>query len=277
MIAGIDTLAFVMSQTSITPRVSGARLPVTGMAAVLLAFKRAAVSQCHPRMLFALLMPFLIMFVFALLLFWLAWTPLTAWLDAKLHAWSLISDIDTWLIEVGLFSFQLWLIPLVAALILLPLAGILGVGIAAVCVMPLVLGHLENREYLGLTRQGRFTLAVSLWNAIWVGVVFVLGWLFTLPLWLLPPLGVLLSLFWWAFAFSYMMRLDSMVEHASAVERRELLRRHNGSYWLIGLLLSLFNLLPPAWVVLPVFSALVYGHYSLEALRQLRQDPVVDI
>lgn len=266
-----------MPQSTVSPYLSDSTPSVQGLSGIALAFRRAMVSQCHPRMLFALLLPFLIMFLGAVLLFWLAWSPLTGWLQGQIQQWSVITDIDAWLIAVGLFSLQAWLIPFAAIMILLPMSGVLGLSIAAVCVMPLVLGHVEKREYAGLKRQGRFTLAVSIWNAVWVGLVFVLGWLFTLPLWLLPPLGLLLSIFWWAFAFSYMMRLDSVVEHASPAERRELLRRHNLSYWTIGVILALINLLPPAWVVLPVFSALVYAHYSLEALRQLRQDPVIDV
>jgi hypothetical protein len=30
------------------------------------------------------------------------------------------------------------------------------------------------------------------------------------------------------------------------------------------------NLFPPAWLFLPVFSALVFAHYSLDALQRLR-------
>ena len=48
-----------------------------------LAFKRALVSQCHPTMLFAVLLPFLIALVGVVLLFWLFWTPLTDWLAAQ--------------------------------------------------------------------------------------------------------------------------------------------------------------------------------------------------
>ena len=91
-------------------------------------------------------------------------------------------------------------------------------------------------------------------------------------------MAVVLSLFWWAFAFSRMMRLDAIVEHASPAERRLLLQRHNvGFFWGIGLLCSLLNLLPPAWVILPVFSALVYAHYGLDALARLRQENTIDV
>lgn len=240
------------------------------------AFKRALVSQCHPNMLFAVLLPFVIALLGAILLIWLFWTPLTAWLNAEASQWDVVNDVDAWLVGVGLFSIKLYFIPVVAAAILLPISGILGLTIAAIFVMPLVLRHVGQREYASVSRQGRNATAVSVWNALWVTAAFAAGWLLTLPLWLIPPMAIILSIFWWAFAFSRMMRLDAIVEHASPAERELLLRRHNGAFWIIGLICSLLNLLPPAWIVLPVFSGLVYAHYGLDALRRLRQERIIE-
>ena len=53
------------------------------MTAVMRAFKRALVSQCHPTMLFAVLLPFLIALLGAFLLLWLFWSPLTDWLASR--------------------------------------------------------------------------------------------------------------------------------------------------------------------------------------------------
>ncbi|MFW7340235.1 EI24 domain-containing protein [Pollutimonas sp. H1-120] len=248
----------------------------TGLSAVGLAFKRALVSQCHPKMLAALFLPFIIALLGAIILLWAFWTPLTGWLNMQAADWEIVNEVDQWLLAVGLFSIKLYLIPLLAVAILLPLSGILGLIIAAVFVMPIVLRHLEKREYQGISRQGQFSTTVGAWNAIWVGGLFAIGWLATMPLWLVPPMPVLLPIFWWTFAFTRMLRVDAVIEHASAQERRMIWRRHNRQLWLIGFVLSLINLFPPAWLVLPVFSALVYAHFSLEALRQLRAHNVID-
>ena len=132
-------------------------------------------------------------------------------------------------------------------------------------------------EYASLAHQGRNATAVSVWNALWVSLAFGAGWLLTLPFWLIPPMAVILSVFWWAFAFTRMLRLDAIVEHASPAERAILLKRHNSGFWLIGLVCSLLNLLPPAWIILPVFSGLVYVHYGLDALQRLRQERTIDV
>lgn len=246
--------------------------PVSGFQAVGVAFKRALISQCHPKMLLALLLPFFIALVGAVLLLWVFWTPLTNWLDATALDWSYLNEFDQWLLAVGLFSIKLYLVPLLAVAILLPLSGILGLVIAAIFVMPIALRHVEKREYRGLVRHGHFSTTYGMWNAVWVGILFSLGWLATMPLWLIPPLPVILPIVWWAFAFTRMLRVDAVIEHANVHERKWLWRRYNRQYWLMGFVLALINLFPPAWLVLPVFSSLVFAHFSLEALRQLRQE-----
>ncbi|CAM3845949.1 EI24 domain-containing protein [Castellaniella denitrificans] len=248
-----------------------------GLALVGQAFRRAAASQLHPRMIAALFLPFVIAFLGAVLLLWFFWQPLTGWLDQEASSWGLFNTIDGWLVAVGLFSLKLWLVPLLAAGLLLPMAGILGLVIAAVFVMPIVLRHLEHREYRGLNRQGRNTTALGVWNAIWVGLLFCLGWLFTMPLWLIPPMALVLPVFWWAFALNRMLRVDAMIEHASPAERRLLWRRHNRQLWLIAACLAVVNLIPLFWLVMPVFSALVYAHFCLEAIRRLRAETVIDV
>ncbi|CAB3705884.1 EI24 domain-containing protein [Achromobacter pestifer] len=248
-----------------------------GAVSVGQAFKRALVSQCHPTMLFAVLLPFLIALVGCLLLLYLFWTPLNDWLALEASRWDFVNRAEDWMLAMGLFSLKLYLVPIIAVAILLPVSGILGLAIAAVFVMPLVLRHVGQREYASVTRQGKHSTAVSVWNAIWVSAAFAAGWILTLPLWLVPPMAIVLSIFWWAFAFSRMMRVDAIVEHASPAERKLILERNNGGFWTIGLICSLLNLLPPAWIILPVFSALVYAHYGLEALKRLRQDGVIDV
>src|SRR5699024_1902543 len=160
---------------------------------------------------------------------------------------------DQWMLAIGLFSVKLYVIPIIAAGALLPVAGILGLVIAAIFVMPVALRHIERRDYSGLQRHGQHAYAVGAWDAVVVGAICVFGWLVTIPLWLFPPLALVLPVFWWAFAFTRIMRVDALVEHASVSERRFLWRRHNASYWLMGLLLSVINLFPPMWLVLPVF------------------------
>lgn len=247
-------------------------IPSAGFEGVGRALGRAVITQFRGPMLLALLLPFAVALIGAIVLIWLFWTPLSEWLQVTLFQWSAVNQIDSMLMTVGIASLKLWLIPVAATLILLPLSGILGLVAAAVFIMPLVLRHLGERDYPDVRRQGGNAIVASVWNALWVSVVFVLGWLFTLPLWLLPPLAVLLPIFWWAFAFTRMLRLDALADHASPQERKILQARHNKGFWALGTICALINLLPPAWFLLPVFSALMFSHFGLEALRRLRSE-----
>lgn len=251
-----------------------------GVDGVMTAFGRAIRSQFHPRMLFAMLLPFFIILGAATLLLIFAMGPLAQFIDRMISESTTITQANEWLISVGLFSLvalKAWLIPLSTLVILLPLSGIVGLAVAAICVMPMVLAHLSRRNYPDVTMMGQHSFAVSVWNAIWVSLLFALGWFFTLPFWLVPPLGFIVSIFWWTFAFTRMMRIDAIVEHATAEERKLLIQRHNTGFWTIGLVCAFINLLPPAWVFLPVFSGLVFTHYGLESLRRLRQDHTIDV
>lgn len=250
-----------------------------GLSGVGAAFWRALVSQLHPRMLFALLLPFLIMLVGALLLLWLGLGPLTDWLNAQLSQSTMLIAANDWMLSMGLFSLsglKAWLVPFVVVIVLLPISGILGLTVAAIFVMPLVVTHVSRQHFPGLVLQGQHSLVVSVWNAVWVSAVFVLGWLLTLPFWLFPPLGLLISLLWWTFAFSRIMRIDAIVEHATAQERSLLIKRHSTGFWSIGMVCAVMNLIPPAWIFLPVFSGLVYTYYGLAALQRLRAETTLD-
>lgn len=242
------------------------------------ALSRAVISQISPKMLGALLLPFMVALLGAVLLLWLFWTPLKEQIALWLDQLGIIdSHADLWLVGMGLFAIKTVVVPLLAAGALLPLAGILGLIVSAVMVMPLVLSYVQNKHHPQLKKQGKNAFTYSVGNALWVGVLFIVGWLFTLPLWLIAPLALVLPVFWWTFAFTRLLRVDSMVEHASAAERAVLLKRYRLDYWLLGLCMAVLNLLPPAWLFIPVFSALAFAHFNLEALQSLRAENTLDM
>jgi hypothetical protein len=73
------------------------------------------------------------------------------------------------------------------------------------------------------------------------------------------------------------MRIDAIVEHATSQERLLLIKRQSTGFWTIGMVCALMNLIPPAWIFLPVFSGLIYTHYGLDALQRLRAEKTLDV
>jgi uncharacterized protein involved in cysteine biosynthesis len=101
--------------------------------------------------------------------------------------------------------------------------------------------------------------------------VFALLWLVTLPLWLtgigalaLPPL---IS----AHFNQRMFRYDALAEHASAEERKAVVRTAGGRLYLLGLVLALLYAVPVFNLVVPVLSGLAFTHLCLGELDRLRR------
>jgi hypothetical protein len=209
--------------------------------------------------------------VLTILLIFFGWSPLNEWLTQQLNDSSVAGAVDPVVGAAAALTLKAWLIPIAAAVILLPIAAIVGLAVAGIWVMPLVLAHVGQRDYPHVQARGRHATVLSVWNAIWVSVAFVVGWVITLPLWLVPPLGLIASVLLWSFAFSRMMRVDALVDYADPMERRTIWRERNVGFWLIGLGCALINLFPPAWIFLPVFAGLVFAHYSFDSLERLRE------
>ncbi len=120
----------------------------------------------------------------------------------------------------------------------------------------------------------------------------------SIPLWLVPPLILMLPPLIWGWLSYRVMAFDALAEHASAEERKEIFRRHRG--WLLGigvltgylgaapsliwasgaLLAAAFVILVPLaiWIYTLVFafSSLWFAHYCLAALQVLRIEKATD-
>jgi hypothetical protein len=114
----------------------------------------------------------------------------------------------------------------------------------------------------------------------------------SLPLWLVPPLILVLPPLIWGWLTYRVMSFDVLADHASKAERVALIREHRG--WLLGigiltgylgaapsvvwasgtLFAAAFVILAPVaiWIYTLVFafSSLWFAHYGLAALEKLR-------
>src|SRR5690606_541308 len=116
-------------------------------------------------------------------------------------------------------SLAVYLVHILVFVIMVTVGSSIGLLIAAVLVMPMVVGHVARTDYPQLERRGSQVFMSSLINSLKVGAIFIVGWVITLPFWLIPPVAVLLHIFWWAYAFTHMLRFDALVEHATLAER----------------------------------------------------------
>lgn len=241
------------------------------MTRVVAAFLRAIASQLHPRMLALLVGPFVVAVVFWAVVALLVWDPLVGYLRTQFFEGDgLVNWIYTWAAGFGLEGIKGIAVAVAALMLLVPLMFVTALLLIAVFSMPVVNKHLGDRVYRDVERRGSWSVAASVWNAASGTLLFLVGYLLTLPLWLVPPLGFVIPWLWWGWFTARVMRFDSLVEHADPDERRALIAANGGRYFALGLLVTALNYIPPLFLITPVLSALAFGHYSLSLLRDRR-------
>jgi hypothetical protein len=183
----------------------------------------------------------------------------------------------SWIAAWGAF----WLAKLLAALggwlLILSVSYLIAMLLTAIIVLPLLLNHLAAVDYPDLARLGSDNLAASTWNSLWAAVLFIVGWLVTLPLWLVPGLGLILPFFWMAWLNRRTFAYDALAVHATGDEWRQLCRRQAMPLLALGLVMALLAHVPFVGILAPSLAALAYIHFCLEALRRMRQGAIMTV
>lgn len=192
----------------------------------------------------------------------LAWMPLSEWLLARLPEWRWLDWLGAWLVHGALF------------LVFAPLIYLTALLLVAVVAVPRMMTLVAARDYPDVIRHGSPAAALwgSLGNTLAAGLLFLLGWLVTLPLLLVPGVLLVLPLLWTAWLNQRTFRYDALAEHANALERDQLFRRQRRGFWAAGLVAALAAHVPVLNLLAPAFAGLVFIHLCLASLRALRQE-----
>lgn len=255
-------------------------------------FWRAAAYCLMPRVIVLSLLPLALMVALGLGLGFYFWEAAVAWTHDALNAWPLMASFWSWL--QGLFSADVrdMLAPLVVVLALTPLVALLSLIVVAAFMAPALTRLVASRRFATLELKRGASFAFSVARSLGLTGLAVLALLVSMPLWLIPPLVLLLPPLIWGWLTFKVMAFDALAEHASDEERQTLMREHRvpllaigvlcgylgaapSIVWASGLLFAaaFFVLVPLAiWIytVVFAFSALWFAHYALDALAQLR-------
>lgn len=244
---------------------------MAGMERAFSALLRGMASQLRPAMLGLLVVPLVVALVFWVGIAWLAWDPLNEWLRGAIFGSSGVMHwIDAQAVRWGFDGMQALVAFVVAILLVLPMPFVTALVVIGVIVMPVVTRQLGNSSYPDVMRRGSWSVTASVWNALSSVAIFVAGYLLTMPLWLIPPLAIVVPWLWWSWLTARIMRFDSLVEHAAPAERRALIARHRRETFMLAGMLTVLNYIPPLFLLTPVLSALAFVHFSLAALRAER-------
>lgn len=257
-------------------------------------FWRAAAYCLVPRVIALSLLPLASIALAAGIGSWLFWDTAVAWTQAVLAHAHWLAMLWGWLGQLGVGDPAAALAPLLVLLAALPLIVIVCVLAVAALVTPALVRLVAARRFEQLERKRGASAAASIAWALGSTLAALAAMLVSMPLWLVPPLVLVLPPLIWGWLNYRVMAFDALSEHASKAERQALFQRHQwpllvigvlcgflgaapGVVWISGLVFAaaFFVLVPLAiWIytLVFVFSSLWFTHFCLAALEQLRRE-----
>ena len=266
-------------------------------------FWRAAAYCLHPRVILLSLLPLVIMLAVSAALGYFFWgaavASIATWLDAS-SIWAVVSG---WLVQLGGGNVRGIIAPLLLVLAVTPLVVVGALLLVALLMTPAVLRLVAERRFPALERRGANSmLGAALWS-LGHTVLALFALVLSLPLWLVPPLILIVPPLIWGWLTYRVMSYDALDAHASSAERRAILRQHRTPLLAMGIICGYLGAAPAlAWaslalfavafaVLIPLaiwiytlvfaFSALWFTHYGLAALQALRASsppaPALDV
>lgn len=257
-------------------------------------FWRAVAYGLRPRVVVLSFLPLLLMAGLALGLGYLYWDGVLAavrlWLDSS----TLVGSISGWLQSMGLGNLKAVLAPLIVIFAVTPLIVVFSLLAVALLMTPALTSLVAERRFPTLERKHGGSLLASLWWSLMSTLLALVVLVVSVPLWLIPPLILVLPPLIWGWLTYRVMAFDALAEHASSEERSELFRRHRLSLlgigifcgylgaapsliWASGVLfVAAFVVLVPLaiWLYTLVFAlaSLWFAHFCLAALQALRAE-----
>ena len=149
--------------------------------------------------------------------------------------------------------------------------------LAAIIIMPLLLKHLAASDYRDVAPMGKDSFVAAAVNSVLASILFVAGWILTLPFWIIPGLSLILPLLLMAWYNRRTFAYDALSMHATEAEWSALRPVTKWPMFMLGLTMALLAHVPVVGLLVPAVAALSFVHYGLEALRRSRGGAIVTI
>jgi len=262
-------------------------------------FWRAAAYCLHPRVIALSLLPLVIsgLGVFGFMFFF--WEDANASIRATLESWHLVESLLQWLDSMGLQAFRSALTIIIVLACLLPVIILLSLLLVALCMTPAIVRMVAQRRFPLLEKKRGGTLMQSAAASLGATLIALFLLLLSIPLWLIPPLVMVLPPLIWGWLTYRVFGFDVLAEHASSEERRAILKEHRTPMLVMGVIcgylgaapsliwafsamamaLAPFLVLVSIWLYTLVFafSTAWFAHYALAVLQARRAaEPVAE-
>lgn len=255
-------------------------------------FWRAVAYCLHPRVIALSFLPLILMVALALGLGYFYWEPVLEWVRLSLESSTIINNVLGWLERMGVGQLKSVVVPLIVIFAVTPVLVVLSLLVVAFMMAPSLVSLVAEKRFPALERKRGGSLLLGVFWSLGSTLLALIAMVVSIPLWLVPPLILVLPPLIWGWLTYRVMAFDALADHASQEERRELFRRHRG--WLLGigvltgylgaapslvwasgvLFAAAFVIFVPLaiWIYTLVFafSSLWFAHYGLAALAALR-------
>jgi hypothetical protein len=267
---------------------------LSGMNLLFDSFWRALAYGLKPRVILLSFLPLLLMTGLALGLGNFYWDSLLASVRLWLESSTLMGSMTGWMQSFGMGDLKAVLAPLIVIFAVTPLIVVLSLMVVSLLMAPALTLLVAKNRFPSLERKRGGSLLASLWWSLVSTLLALVALVVSVPLWLIPPLILILPPLIWGWLTYRVMAFDALAEHANTEERREIFRRHRISLLGIGLfcgylgaapsliwasgvlLVAAFVVLVPLaiWLYTMVFAfaSLWFAHFCLAALHLLREE-----
>lgn len=263
------------------------------MSLFLDSFWRAVAYCLHPRVIFLSLLPLLLLILAAGGLGYFFWDDAVNNVFLWLESSEWLASFTRWLQDMGMAGLKNALAPLLIIFAVTPLLVVVVLLFVALLMTPALVNLVGRRRFPALERKhGASFLRGALWS-FGSTLLAVVALVVSIPLWLIPPLILLLPPLIWGWLTYRVMTFDALADHASEDERRRVFRGNRRWLLLMGIATGYLGAAPSVvwasgWffaaafpILIPVaiwiytlvfaFSSLWFTHYCLAVLAQMRQ------
>ncbi|PIS10901.1 MAG: hypothetical protein COT73_06790 [Bdellovibrio sp. CG10_big_fil_rev_8_21_14_0_10_47_8] len=236
------------------------------------ALGRSFLDLFRPRILLLMLVPPVGALIFWGGLAYLFWDQILLFTQAFGERFLFSHEYPSWLMNwfaVTPTSVTTALAVALAILFLIPLVVVTALLVTSFLAMPLVVAMIA-KDFPGLERKGQAQIRGSVKNLVRATLVYLVLWVVTMPLWVVPGLGFALPLMLNGYLNYRLFTFDALAEHASPQELEAVVKLKRIDLLLLGVVVSALVLFPPMFFILPIYGALVFTRFSLTQLANYR-------
>ncbi len=262
------------------------------MSKLLDSFWRAALYCLHPRVIALSVLPVVLMGVLSLGLGYFFWESAVEAVANLLGNFELVGTVTRWLESLGAPYLQGVLPKAILLFLAIPVIVIVSLLFVALFMTPAMVSLVAERRFAHMVRKKGGSLLAGLAWSLGSTALAVALLLVSIPLWLIPPLILILPPLIWGWLIYRVMGYDALADHASREERRQIFTENRTALLGIGVICGYLGAAPSliwasgamfvamAPILVPVaiwvytlvlaFSSLWFAHYTLASLEQLR-------